>query len=114
MVASTSGHAPSAGGQATRWAVGLALGGAAAVAAAAAVTGLAYALSGSGATEDNWVGLLTVALAVVVGLVASMTTFALAVMVSMRSYPRTRLWLPLTVFPALVALLVLGELVWWE
>ena len=113
MVASTSGHAPSAGGQVTRWAVGLALGAASAVALAAAVFGVAYAVGGSGATEDNWVGLLTVALTVV-GLVASMTAFALAVMVSMRSYARTRLWLPLAVFPALVALLVLGELFWWE
>ena len=43
-----------------------------------------------------------------------MTAFALGVMLSVRSYPRTRLWLPLTVFPALVAMLVLGELFWWE
>ena len=112
MVASTSRGAPaSAGDQVTRWAFGLASG--AAVAVAVAVYGVAYAAGGTDATEDNGVGLLTVALTVV-GLVASMTAFALGVMLSVRSYPRTRLWLPLTVFPALVAMLVLGELFWWE
>jgi hypothetical protein len=91
----------------------LASGAAVAVAVAVAVYGVAYAAGGTDATEDNAVGLLTVALTVV-GLVASMTAFALGVMLSVRSYPRTRLWLPLTVFPALVAMLVLGELFWWE
>ena len=103
----------SAGHQVDRWAVGLALGAAAAIAFAAAVVGVAYAVGGSGATEDNWVGLLIVA-SMAVGLVTSMTAFALAVMASVRSSVRTRLWLPLAVFPALVAFLVLGELFWWE
>ena len=114
MAASTSRSAPSsAGDQGTRWAVGLASGAAVAVAVAVAVYGIAYAAGGTDAPEDNAVGLLTVALTVV-GLVASMTAFALGVMLSVRSYPRSRLWLPLTVFPVLVAMLVLGELFWWE
>ena len=62
MVASTSRGAPaSAGDQVTRWAFGLASGAAVAVAGAVAVYGVAYAAGGTDATEDNWVGLLTVA-----------------------------------------------------
>lgn len=96
-----------------KWAVGLAGATAVMVSVGAAVFGVAYAVGGVGATEDNWVGLLTVT-SLFGGLITSLTAFALAVTVKVKHERWTLLWLPLAVFPVLVAFLVLGEAFWWE
>ena len=64
-------------------------------------------------TEDNWVAVL-VASSFFGGFLTSAVAFALAVMVKVKHERRTWLWLPLSVFPALLAFLVLGEAFWWE
>ena len=97
-----------------RWAVGLAAAAVVVIATAAAIFAVAYAIGGSGATEDNWVGLL-VMVSLLGGLLASLAAFALAVVVAKVKHERwALLWLPLSVFPALLAFVVLGEALWWE
>jgi len=48
------------------------------------------------------------------GLLASLAAFALAVVAQVKHERWALLWLPLSVFPALLAFLVLGEAFWWE
>lgn len=96
-----------------RSAVGLAEAAAVMISIAFAIFGVAYAIGGTGATEDNWVGSLTVAL-LFAGFVASLTAFGLAVAVRVKHDRWALLFLPLAVFPALLAILVLGEAFWWE
>lgn len=88
---------------------------ASAVAFIAALTlyGIAYAVGGADATADNWVGLLVVALGLV-GLVGSLVGFALAVFARIERERHRLLWLPLAVFPLILAFVVLGEAFWWE
>jgi hypothetical protein len=74
---------------------------------------VAYAIGGTGATEDNWVGLLGV-VSLLGGLVASFVAFALALRAKIKQQQWALLWLPLALFPALLVFLVLGELFWWE
>ncbi len=93
--------------------MGLATAAAAACAAALALFGLAYAVGGADATADNWVGILVV-LALLGGMPASLAAFALAVLAKVEHERWSLLWLPLAVFPSLVAFLVLGEAFWWE
>jgi len=118
-VAPVPGHAPISGGPApahsrlVRWAVGLAAAVAVAIATSLVIFALAYAIGGSGATEDNWVGFL-VGVSLLGGLLASLAAFALAVVAKVKHERWALLWLPLSVFPALLAFLVLGEAFWWE
>lgn len=113
------GHAPISVGPAhaksrlARWAVGLAAAVAVVIAMSSAVFAVAYATGGSDATEDNWVGFLG-AVALLGGLLASLTAFALAVVVKVKHEQWTLLWFPLSVFPALFAFVLLGEVFWWE
>jgi hypothetical protein len=67
----------------------------------------AYAVGGSGATEDNWVGFLG-AVSLLGGLVASLAAFALALAAKIKHEKWALLWLPFLLFPALLAFLVLG------
>lgn len=96
-----------------RWAVALAE----VVVAVAAVSfttfGIAYAVGGVEATEDNWVGMLG-AVAVLGGLAVSLVAFVLAVLAKVHAERRRMLWLPLALFPTVVGFIVLGELFWWE
>lgn len=114
-----SGQTPvapgSSGGLArsAQWAVRLAVVAAALVAIAVAVFGVAYAAGGPEATEDNWVGALTV-LSFLGGLLVSLVAFAVAVWARVMNVRSTMLWLALSVFPALVLFVVLGEGFWWE
>ena len=78
-----------------------------------AVYGVAYVVGGSGAIEDKWVAMLVVT-AFFGGFLASAIAFVLAVAVKARHERWPLLWLPLSVFPALLAFLVLGEAFWWE
>jgi hypothetical protein len=96
-----------------RWGVGIAAAVAIAILVSAAIFAVAYAVGGSGATEDNWVGLL-VAVSLLGGLVASLAAFALALAAKIKHEQWALLWLPLLLFPAVLAFLVLGELFWWE
>jgi hypothetical protein len=96
-----------------RWGVGIAAAVAVAMLASAAIFAVAYAVGGSGATEDNWVGFLG-AVSLLGGLVASLAAFALALTAKIQHEQWPMLWLPLVLFPALLAFLVLGELFWWE
>lgn len=98
---------------ARRWAVGLAAAAAFVIATSFAIFAVAYAIGGSGATEDNWVGFL-VMVSLLGGLLASLAAFALAVVAKVKHERCALLWLPLSVFPALLAFVVLGEALWWE
>ena len=98
---------------ARKWAVGLAAAAALAIATSFAIFAVAYAIGGSGATEDNWVGFL-VMVSLLGGLLASLAAFALAVVAKVKHERWALLWLPLSVFPALLAFVVLGEALWWE
>ena len=96
-----------------RWGVGIAAAVVVAILVSAAIFAVAYAIEGPGATEDNWVGLLG-AVSLLGGLVASLAAFALALAAKIKHEQWALLWLPLLLFPALLAFLVLGELFWWE
>jgi uncharacterized Tic20 family protein len=96
-----------------RPAVGLAAAVAVAIAMSFLIFAVAYAIGGSGATEDNWVGFLGV-VSLLGGLLASLAAFTLAVVAKVKHERWALLWLPLSVFPALLAFLVLGEAFWWE
>ena len=118
-VAPVPGHAPISVGPArahsrlARWAVGLAGAVVVAIAATFAIFAVAYAIGGSSAIEDNWVGFLGM-VSLFGGLLASLAAFALAVVAKVKRERWTLLWLPLSVFPALLAFLLLGEAFWWE
>lgn len=99
--------------QMARWSVRLAEAAAVIVAFAFAVFGVAYLIGGMEASEDNWVGFLIVA-SFFGGFLTSVTAFVMAVAVKVKHERWTLLWLPLSVFPALLAFLVLGEAFWWE
>jgi hypothetical protein len=107
-----AGRAP-AHSRLARWAVGVAAAVAGAILVSAAIFAMAYVIGGPGATEDNWVGLLGV-VSLLGGLVASLAAFALALAAKIKHEQWALLWLPLLLFPALLAFLVLGELFWWE
>lgn len=96
-----------------RWSVALAEAVVAVITASFVIFGLAYVIGGVSATEDNWVGFLA-ATALLGGLLVSGAAFGLAVAAKFNHEHRGFLWLPLSVFPALLAFLVLGELFWWE
>ena len=96
-----------------RWGVGIAAAVAVAILVSAAIFAVAYAVGGSGAIEDNWVGFLG-AVSLLGGLVAALAAFALALAAKIRHEQWALLWLPFSLFPALLAFLVLGELFLWE
>jgi len=96
-----------------RWAVGLAAAAVVAFAVTFAMFAVAYAVGGSDAIEDNWVGFLGM-VSLYGGFLTSLAAFALAVVAKVKHERWTLLWLPLSVFPALLAFLLLGEAFWWE
>lgn len=96
-----------------RWAVGVAAAVGAVILVSSAIFAVAYATGGAAATEDNWVGLLA-AVSLLGGLMASLAAFVLAVVARAKHQRWALLWLPLSLFPALFAFVVLGEVFWWE
>jgi hypothetical protein len=114
-VASARGQIPSPTGSSRvpRWGVALAAFSGVAIAASLAVLAVAYAIGGSGATEDNWVGYLA-GLSLLCGFATSLAAFALALVAAVKHERRPLLWFPLSLFPALVAFLLLGEAFLWE
>lgn len=95
------------------WSVTLAALVAVVVSVAYAIFGVVFLVSGEDAVSDTWVGYLA-GIALIAGLVVSLAAFAMAVVVKVRHESRRLLWLPLTVFPALLAAVVLVELFWME
>ncbi|MDF2695590.1 MAG: hypothetical protein K0S65_3973 [Labilithrix sp.] len=71
-----------------------------AIATSAVILAVAYAIGGSGATENNWVGFRRF-------------LRSLAVAARVRQERWALLWLPPSMLPALLAFLVLGEAFWW-
>jgi hypothetical protein len=90
---------------------------AAAVSALGIVTGAIFgttlAIGGQDAVSDNWIGWIGV-VGLLGGLAGAFVAFLLAVAARLRLEHATRLWLPLLLFPALLAFVVLGEAFWWE
>lgn len=74
----------------------------------AALFGAAWMAGGDEAVSDNWVG-MTVLLALLAGLSGSLVGLVMALYAGMRREPWGTLWLPLTTFPAVVAVVVLLE-----
>ena len=119
VVARVPGHIPAPTGDGhprgrlARWAVRLsAVFGATSVASIAAVV-IAYAIGVESAVEDTVLGEFLGVMAVT-GFLGSLAAFLAAIVATVRHEQWTLLWLPLCVFPALLALLVLGEAFWWE
>lgn len=96
-----------------RWAVRSAAAAGGVIALSAATLGVAYAFGGDDAFSDNWLGFL-VMVSLFVGSLTAAAAFAMAVTATARHQAHAMLWLPLSVFPASVAFVVIGELVWWE
>jgi hypothetical protein len=95
------------------WSVTLAALVALVVTVAYAIFGVVLVVSGEDAVSDTWVGYLA-GIALISGLVVSLAAFAMAVVVKVRHGGRRLLWLPLVVFPVLLAAVVLVELLWME
>jgi hypothetical protein len=74
---------------------------------------VAYAIGGDPAISDTWVA-YAAGVAMVGGLFASLVAFLLAGFARIRHEAAARLWLPLALFPALLALLLFAELFWLE
>lgn len=119
MVGPVSGRAPTPAGpvhahtRLARWAVGLAEAAAVVIAVGFGVFGVVRFVGGPGSIEDNWVGALGM-VSLYFGLVASLTAFVLAVVAKIKHERRALLWLPLSLFPALLAIVVLVEAFWME
>ena len=118
-VAHVPGHVPASAGRGhphgrlARWAVRLsAVFGAASAASIAAVV-TAYAVGAESAVEDTLLG-ASLAIIAFTGGLGSFAAFALAIVARVKHERWALLWLPLSVFPALLAFLVLGEAFWWE
>jgi hypothetical protein len=73
---------------------------------------LLVALLGSSA-EDNWVAVVLLA-AMVAGIFTSLAALVLGLIARVRGAHAPWSWVPLVVFPAIIAFLVLGEAFWWE
>jgi len=89
-----------------RWAVGLAEAVVAVVAASYTVFFATVATGGS--VDDTWVGSLG-GLAFIGGMLVSFVAFVLAVFAKVKRERWGLLWLPLSVFPALLAIVVIAE-----
>jgi hypothetical protein len=83
------------------------------VAVSYAIFGVAWAVGGEDAVSDNWVGFLG-ALAMLGGLATSLVAFVLAMVAKVKHEQWKLLWLPLVLFPALLAVVLLVEAFWME
>ena len=83
------------------------------MAVSCAIFAVAYAVGGLAATEDNWVGFVGAA-SLLGGLEASLAVFVMAAVTRVRHERSSLLWLPLTLFPTLLAVVLLAEVFWVE
>lgn len=97
----------------SRWAVWLAAVVVGVVSVAYTIFGVAWAVGGESAVSDTFIGYLA-GFAMLGGLVASLVAFVMAAVAKARHEARALLWLPLTVFPVLLAVVVLVEALWME
>ena len=74
---------------------------------------VALAVGGDDAISDTWVG-YEAAFALLGGLGVSLVAFLMGVVAKLRHEARRFLWLPLALFPLLLALVVLVEVFWME
>jgi hypothetical protein len=74
---------------------------------------IAYAAGVESAVEDTLLG-ASLALIALVGVIGSLTAFALAIVALIRHERWMLLWLPLCLLPGIIAFVVLGEALWWE
>jgi hypothetical protein len=95
------------------WAVRLSAVFGALFAASVAAVAIAYAAGAEHAVEDTLLGWVLGIMAST-GFLGSLAGFLAAIVAKVRHERRTPLWLPLSVFPALLAFLVFGEAFWWE
>lgn len=100
-------------GRLARWAVRLSVVFGAAATASIATVVIAYAVGVESAVEDTLFGWFLGRMALT-GFVGSVAAFLAAIVAKFRHERWAVLWLPLCVFPALLAFLVLGEALWWE
>lgn len=100
-------------GRLAQWGVRLSLASGASIVSSIATFAIAYAVGGSSATEDNWVAYLVASMALA-GLIGSLAAFALAIIAELKRERWPLLWLPLSLFPAALAFVMLGEAFWWE
>ena len=118
-IAPVPGHVPvSTGsrgprGRPARWAVGLSLLSAGTFLTSFAAIAIAYAIGEEAAVEDTLLAIVLLATGLA-GVLGSLVALALAVVAKTKREHWPLLWLPLTVFPAIVLFLVLGEAFWWE
>jgi drug/metabolite transporter (DMT)-like permease len=84
------------------------MGGAVAFALAVALVALLGERAEDNALAWSLLGLM------VAGLVSSLTAFVTAIIGRIRRRRTRRDWIPLAIFPAIVAFIVLGEAFWWE
>lgn len=92
----------------SRWAVWLAEGAVAVFVAGLAVLGVAYAVGGADAVEDNWGG-FTLVYSLYASLLVSFAAMVMGIVSRVRHESWLRLWLPLAVFPGLVLIVLIAE-----
>ena len=97
----------------TSWAVGIAAVVLALDVLSGAIFAVAYAREGSAGISDNWVGFLG-AVALLGGLLVSPFAFVMAITAKIKHEKWAWLWLPLFLFPALLAFVVVGDVIWWQ
>lgn len=100
-------------GQLARWSVGISTAVTVMIALSGVIFSVAYAIGGSDGISDNWVGLLG-AVALIGALSASLLAFVFAIAARIKHEHWAWLWLPIYMLPALLAFIVLGEVLWWE
>jgi len=96
-----------------RWAVGLAAAVVVVLAVSYAIFGVTWAIGGEDAVSDTFVGYLA-GFALIGGLVAALAASALAIVAKVKHERWALLWLPLALFPTLLAIVVLVEALWME
>jgi hypothetical protein len=98
---------------AARWAVRLAGAVVVVLVISYATLGIAYATGGSDAVEDTWVGYLA-GVSLIGGLGLAFVAFILALLGRATRQRWPLLWLPLSLFPALVTIVAVAEVFWLE
>ena len=81
--------------------------------AAAAAIAIAYAIGEEGAVEDTTLGVV-LTLIMAAGVLGSLAAFVMAIVAAVKRERWALLWLPLSVLPAIVLFVSLGEAFWWE